>query len=372
MTGLGLGRVRYRTLRSAFPAKAGTHGARKLGAAADLRTLAPNYGKWPREVEGWVAAFAGQGDRNDAEPRSSGLPALSRGRGQRNRIVRVPSGRTVGLAVEPVGSYPRQGVGQRKRNAGQSRKISRERPRQAPRHGRLVGKDMDAFLRPLGPRRPSRRRPGRRPAARRQRADPARGPQRRAVPADAAQSGKSRRDLRLCRCLGAARRLRGGGFSIGEDAAIQPQFAAGSARARGAIFSDGVLRPRPRLFRQGRWPPIRRPMSWPARLQDYLAQIAKSQSRHQLSGYIFLGGQYQTDANVAPGSPLILVADRPGPAQQPVCQAAIGQRVRQRVAVVQLRSGNAAPRHPRSHQRRLPRSLPQPKRECVSICRCSK
>ena len=43
-----------------------------------------------------------------------------------------------------------------------------------------------------------------------------------------------------------------------------------------------------------------------ARVQDYLAQIAKSQSRHQLSGYIFLGGQYQTDANVAPGSPLIL------------------------------------------------------------------
>jgi len=43
-----------------------------------------------------------------------------------------------------------------------------------------------------------------------------------------------------------------------------------------------------------------------ARIAEYLAQIEKSQSRHQLSGYIFLGGQYQTDANVAPGSPLIL------------------------------------------------------------------
>ena len=43
-----------------------------------------------------------------------------------------------------------------------------------------------------------------------------------------------------------------------------------------------------------------------ARIDEYLAQIAKAQSRHHLSGYIFLGGQYQTDANVAPGSPLIL------------------------------------------------------------------
>jgi tetratricopeptide (TPR) repeat protein len=42
------------------------------------------------------------------------------------------------------------------------------------------------------------------------------------------------------------------------------------------------------------------------RIAEYLAQIAKRQSRSQLSGYVFLGGQYQTDANVAPGSPLIL------------------------------------------------------------------
>ena len=43
-----------------------------------------------------------------------------------------------------------------------------------------------------------------------------------------------------------------------------------------------------------------------ARINDYLAQIATNQSRHHISGYFFLGGQYQTDANVAPGSPLIL------------------------------------------------------------------
>ncbi len=42
-----------------------------------------------------------------------------------------------------------------------------------------------------------------------------------------------------------------------------------------------------------------------ARIAEYLAQIDKAQSRHHLSGYIFLGGQYQSDANVAGGAPLI-------------------------------------------------------------------
>jgi hypothetical protein len=43
-----------------------------------------------------------------------------------------------------------------------------------------------------------------------------------------------------------------------------------------------------------------------ARIDEYMAQIEKAQSRYYLSGYVFLGGQYQTDANVAPGSPFIL------------------------------------------------------------------
>jgi hypothetical protein len=43
-----------------------------------------------------------------------------------------------------------------------------------------------------------------------------------------------------------------------------------------------------------------------ARIDLYLAEIEKSESRHHLSGYVFFGGQYQSDANVAPGSPLIL------------------------------------------------------------------
>jgi tetratricopeptide (TPR) repeat protein len=43
-----------------------------------------------------------------------------------------------------------------------------------------------------------------------------------------------------------------------------------------------------------------------ARIAEYMAQIDKATSRHHLSGYFFLGGQYQSDANVAPGSPLIL------------------------------------------------------------------
>jgi hypothetical protein len=42
------------------------------------------------------------------------------------------------------------------------------------------------------------------------------------------------------------------------------------------------------------------------RIAEYLAQIDKALSRHHLSGYFFFGGQYQSDANVAPGSPLIL------------------------------------------------------------------
>jgi tetratricopeptide (TPR) repeat protein len=41
------------------------------------------------------------------------------------------------------------------------------------------------------------------------------------------------------------------------------------------------------------------------RIDEYLAQIDKAQSRHHVSGYLFLGGQYQSDANVAPSSPLI-------------------------------------------------------------------
>ncbi|HEY1299917.1 MAG TPA: tetratricopeptide repeat protein [Stellaceae bacterium] len=41
------------------------------------------------------------------------------------------------------------------------------------------------------------------------------------------------------------------------------------------------------------------------RIDEYLAQIDRAQSRHHFSGYLFFGGQYQTDANVAPGSPLI-------------------------------------------------------------------
>ncbi len=41
------------------------------------------------------------------------------------------------------------------------------------------------------------------------------------------------------------------------------------------------------------------------RINDYLAQIDSAQSRHHFSGYVFFGAQYQSDANVAPSSPLI-------------------------------------------------------------------
>jgi tetratricopeptide (TPR) repeat protein len=43
-----------------------------------------------------------------------------------------------------------------------------------------------------------------------------------------------------------------------------------------------------------------------ARIAEYEAQIERASSRNHLSGYVFFGGQYQSDANVAPGTPLIL------------------------------------------------------------------
>jgi hypothetical protein len=41
------------------------------------------------------------------------------------------------------------------------------------------------------------------------------------------------------------------------------------------------------------------------RIEQYLAEIEKSQSRHHLSGYVSLGGQYQTDANIAGSSQIL-------------------------------------------------------------------
>jgi len=42
------------------------------------------------------------------------------------------------------------------------------------------------------------------------------------------------------------------------------------------------------------------------RIDEYMTQIDKATSRNHLSGYVFFGGQYQSDANVGPGSPFIL------------------------------------------------------------------
>jgi Tetratricopeptide repeat len=43
-----------------------------------------------------------------------------------------------------------------------------------------------------------------------------------------------------------------------------------------------------------------------ARIAEYLAQIEKAQSRHHLSGYLFLDGQYQTNANIAGASQFLV------------------------------------------------------------------
>ena len=42
-----------------------------------------------------------------------------------------------------------------------------------------------------------------------------------------------------------------------------------------------------------------------AKINEYLAQIQKLSGGSQFSGFVFFGAQYQTDANVAPGSPNI-------------------------------------------------------------------
>jgi tetratricopeptide (TPR) repeat protein len=43
-----------------------------------------------------------------------------------------------------------------------------------------------------------------------------------------------------------------------------------------------------------------------ARVEEYLAQIRSALSRHHVTGYLLFGTQYQSDANVAPGSATIL------------------------------------------------------------------
>jgi len=42
-----------------------------------------------------------------------------------------------------------------------------------------------------------------------------------------------------------------------------------------------------------------------ARVDQYTAQIAQEESPQRFTGYLFFGAQYQSDANVAPGSPLV-------------------------------------------------------------------
>ena len=71
------------------------------------------------------------------------------------------------------------------------------------------------------------------------------------------------------------------------------------------------------------------------RINEYMAQIEKATSRHHLSGYVFLGGQYQSDANVARIT-TDFVANRPGSTEQPIFKATLRQRICERFAIVQL------------------------------------
>ena len=72
------------------------------------------------------------------------------------------------------------------------------------------------------------------------------------------------------------------------------------------------------------------------RLDQYMAEIEKGESRHRLSGYFFSGVQYQTNANVA-GSSVILSPIGPVLLQQPTHQASVREHLRQRFSALQLR-----------------------------------
>ena len=47
------------------------------------------------------------------------------------------------------------------------------------------------------------------------------------------------------------------------------------------------------------------PQEVTARVDEYLAKIHTAEQVNQFTGFFFMGSQYQSDANVAPGSPLI-------------------------------------------------------------------
>jgi tetratricopeptide (TPR) repeat protein len=47
------------------------------------------------------------------------------------------------------------------------------------------------------------------------------------------------------------------------------------------------------------------PLEVRSRVETYLAEISRHSDPHRFSGFLFLGGQYQSNANLAPGSPLI-------------------------------------------------------------------
>ncbi len=205
-------------------------------------------------------------------------------------------------------------------------------------------------------RRYSRRSGGLRTADLRRGPGAARSAEGSSVPTDAAQPGESRRDLFLCRCFGSAGGLRGGGLGARAHAVVQPQSAAGRSSSSARCISAWDRTTSRATISKRRPPPIRRQRSAPASTSIW-RRSKRPQSRHHLSGYVFLGGQYQTDANVAPGSPLILSPIGPVLLNSQFLKATVGQHLRQRVAALQLRSWRPEPRYDRRHQRRLRQSL---------------
>ena len=59
-----------------------------------------------------------------------------------------------------------------------------------------------------------------------------------------------------------------------------------------------------------------------ARVDQYISQIAREEAPSRFTGYLLLGAQYQSDANVAPGSATIHLTYRTAVAINPVRQDA--------------------------------------------------
>ena len=107
-----------------------------------------------------------------------------------------------------------------------------------------------------------------------------------------------------------------------------------------------------------RSPPARR-REVKSRIETYLAEIARLSAPRRLSGFFFFGAQYQSDANLAPGSPLVHSPVGDVLLNSQFVKKAGRQCLRHRGAPLQHRSRHPGPRHDRDRRHRLRQPLRQ-------------